>query len=433
VARCQPIVVVVAAAAAACGSQQQPSLVGHNCRGSGAIVGDCEKCRSAIAFFVFWRRFATVVRYIRIPVLIVSVYSLGYQQGVIDCTKQPVALQQSILNSVLVNSGASTLDDVDIVSEQEVKKHSSNRHHQVATVGLKIVTAARDFVEENLNQAIQAVLEQLPPGASFETQKAAAVVDATVQYWLAAQLRLNGEDIPTRAKDGSLTGASIPHSWQYVFLKSAAPNAFVTEVLPHRFFITSAMLDVATTPDEVAVVLGHEVSHLILGHVSDTNGMETALRTLEVLLLSMDPTVGIVSMFIMGFLYAARKATSAAYSRDNEREADELGLQLAARACFDTLKGSAVMYKMHQATGGSASCMSDRGESEYKSIATTVAGLMDSHPSTLGRWQQLERAAREGENFTKYDHCASVSSRFFNTLWRRKTTAVPPNKQESNH
>jgi Peptidase family M48 len=394
-----------------------------------ASVANTAAAQPASRFSVFWRRFATVVRYIRIPVLIVSVYSLGYQQGVIDCTKQPVALQQSILNSVLVNSGATTLDDVEIVSEQEVKKHSSNRHHQVATVGLKIVTAARAFVEENLQTAIQAVLVQLPPGASFETQKAAAVADATVQYWLAAQLRLNGEDIPTRAKDGSLTGASIPHSWQYVFLKSAAPNAFVTEVLPHRFFITSAMLDVATTPDEVAVVLGHEVSHLILGHNSDTNNIETALRTLEVLLLSMDPTVGLVSMGIMGFLYAARKAASAAYSRDNEREADELGLQLAARACFDTHKGSAVMYKMHQVTGGSSSsCMSDYGESDSKSIGATVAGLMDSHPSTLGRWQQLERAAREGENYTKYDHCASATSRFLHALWGRKTTSVPPNK-----
>lgn len=35
-----------------------------------------------------WQRFAQVVCFIRIPVVVISVYTLGYQQGVMDCTKE---------------------------------------------------------------------------------------------------------------------------------------------------------------------------------------------------------------------------------------------------------------------------------------------------------------------------------------------------------
>lgn len=36
-----------------------------------------------------WRRFAKVVKYIRIPAIMVSVYALGYQQGIIECSRSP--------------------------------------------------------------------------------------------------------------------------------------------------------------------------------------------------------------------------------------------------------------------------------------------------------------------------------------------------------
>jgi Zn-dependent protease with chaperone function len=315
------------------------------------------------------------------------------------------------------------------VTETTIKKHSSDRHHQVAAIGHRIVAAGRVYVERKLQEAVQAAAAKLGPSATLEQQKEAAERDETVQDWLQAQLRLDGEPIVNNSTKKNIALPN-PHPWQYIFLKSPAPNAFVTEILPQRFFITTAMLDVATTPDEVAVVLGHEISHLILGHVSETNSIETFLRTLEVLLLSMDPTAGLVSVAIMGLLYAARQALSAAYSREHERQADELGLELAALACFDTQKGSHVMYKMHQATtsGSTAqsSCLSTATNdttstkttsSSKDTVTATVAGLLDSHPPTLARWEQMERTAREGENYTKHDHCASISSRFLHALW----------------
>jgi len=349
------------------------------------------------------------------------VYSLGYQQGVIDCTKEPVALQNQMMKGILVSTGCRDPEnDVHIVSEMDISWHSRQRHHQIAAVGHKIVSTARDYVEAELEQAMDKVKSKLPDDISPEAELLAMEVSESVQFWYHARLRLEGE-------------AVVKQPWLYIFIESDAPNAFVTEILPRRFFITTGMLQVAETPDELAVVLGHEVSHLILGHVSATNKIETALRTVEVLLLSMDPTAGLLSVAVMGVIYAARRMVSAAHSRGNELQADELGLKLAARACYDTHAGSHVMYKMHQSATGMAPANSgvvvpaaaappppppsDGGS------AKAVVRLMDTHPPSLERWERMKQSAAAGENYTKYPECAHISQRFFNALWSTITTA----------
>lgn len=49
----------------------------------------------------------------------------------------------------------------------------------------------------------------------------------------------------------------------------------------------------------------------------------------------------------MTFLASIRGAIGASYSRENEREADELGIKLTAMACYDTKEASRVFHKMH--------------------------------------------------------------------------------------
>jgi len=329
-----------------------------------------------------------------------------------------VALQNQILTGILVSTGCKNIEeDVHIVSEADISWHSRQRHHQVAAVGQKIVSKARDYVERELEEAMQSVRDSLPVDITPEAELLAMEGSEQVQFWYNARLRLEGE-------------AVVKQPWQFVFIQSDAPNAFVTEILPRRFFITTAMLQIAETPDELALVLGHEVSHLILGHVSATNRVETALRTVEVLLLSMDPTAGLLSVLVMSLLYAARKAASAAHSRGNEVQADDLGLKLAAAACYDTRRGSQVMLKMHQASTGMSSAEKDvlpkaspaaEGTASGSILSTAVVRLMDTHPPSLDRWQRLQSAAEDGENYTKHPECAGISSRFFNALWSSLT------------
>lgn len=158
---------------------------------------------------------------------------------------------------------------------------------------------------------------------------------------------------------------------------------------------------------ELAFVLGHEVSHLILGHVSEANRVETMLKTLEVLLLSIDPTSGVLALFFIGGLAAMRRALSAAHSRENERQADDLGVEIAARACFDTVAGAEVMKKMYHLS---------TLQTPSFTTGTKVAHLYDSHPPSEERYESLKIKAAQ-HNREHFSHCHGIAQRFFNSIW----------------
>jgi Zn-dependent protease with chaperone function len=98
---------------------------------------------------------------------------------------------------------------------------------------------------------------------------------------------------------------------------------------------------------------------------------------------------------------------SARHSRDHEYEADDMGLKLAARACFDTLKGSHVMRKMNE--------LNVALEPQVESAAVKLGQeMLASHPPSLERFDRMQQRAVE-ENFQKYRNCSKTSAY---SLWR---------------
>jgi Zn-dependent protease with chaperone function len=404
-----------------------------------------------------WIRFARVVRMIRIPVLVVSVYSFGYQQGIIDCTKAPGMIHDQIFVSILKSSGVTNFQtDVTVIHENELSHFRAyiQPQYKIAAVGHRIVDSARNLVNDEFQKAIATVQSTLPSDLPAAEITALINKNETVQYWYNARLRVEGEDVNRRP-------------WKYIILKSTEPNAFVTEVLPQHFFITTAMLEeLATTPDQLAFVLGHEVAHLVLGHVSASNQVETALRTLEILLLSMDPTAGVISLGFITLLYYIRSMISASYSRENEYEADELGLIITARACFDTISGVDVMYKLYEhgigihkndpipananketgwgifrrkpplSTVDNELVAESKKHEEQIVLQPSNSSVFDSHPPTLERYIRLKQMALPdggNENYTKYKNqqCSNITSRFFNTLLYGGNTSSTTNTTSS--
>ena len=77
----------------------------------------------------------------------------------------------------------------------------------------------------------------------------------------------------------------------------AKPNAFVSEMLPHKVFVTTGLFDkFVNNDDELAMILGHEVSHLIKGHFTTSSNIETWIRGVEIFALMLDPTEGLLSL-----------------------------------------------------------------------------------------------------------------------------------------
>jgi len=125
-------------------------------------------------------------------------------------------------------------------------------------------------------------------------------------------------------------------------------NAFV---LPNgNIFVFTGMLSLCSTDDELGIILGHEISHSLLLHAAENvtreNVIESAKVTILFLLSAFLPTdiltwlsyafgAGVVNTFLR---YP--------YGRSLEEEADKVGLQLAAKACFDVRAASAFWAKM---------------------------------------------------------------------------------------
>jgi len=335
-----------------------------------------------------WKVFARVVRYIRIPILVASVYSLGYQQGIIEYARNPTELKEALLDSVLAGVGCNNRNDVSSIRSGD-SLHANASVRKVARVGNKIMVAARILAAHKQQEAIEMVKSKLPQDIAPQPLVEILDQDEDYQKWTRAVEQLDG-------------------SWTYMLIDTQLPNAFVTEILPQHVFITTSMLNMIANEDELALVLGHELGHMLLGHITEKNMLETMLRTVEVLLLSMDPTSGILSLAFIGTLATLRTAFTAAHSREHEHEADEMGIQLAAMACFDTNKAAAVFQKLHEQAEGPQS-------------GKRLLSFADTHPPSADRYEKLILASTT-ENVDKYadTSCASVASRLRKVIMKKE-------------
>jgi hypothetical protein len=351
-----------------------------------------------------WRRIAWYLKATRIPFLVAAIYGLGFQQGVMEAVRNPLKLQQGTFETLCIDMGVQSGEDVEIISErppprrkltrlgwlsggdeEESSKQHSPRAKKVANIGRHIIRAARHHVRQELHEATEKAKAKLV-GQDLSSVELVKKLheDKEVDFWIQALERIEGYSM-----DGI-------QNWQYILVGTRVPNAFVTEMLPQRFFVTTGLFDeFIENDDELAMVLGHEISHLILGHLSNGNVIETIFRGLEILILMLDPTEGLLSIGIVAFLAKSREALVAHHSRSNESEADELGIKLAAMACFDTVRGVKVMLKMHEKDVEHGSPTKD---------------LMSSHPPSQERYEVLQKLS-EDENLSKYSSCNQLRNK----------------------
>ena len=88
---------------------------------------------------------------------------------------------------------------------------------------------------------------------------------------------------------------------------------------------TTGMVHFIENDDELAVVMGHEFAHLIAHHISKS--------------ISIGTLCGLAGILTGPFAPLTFKSLYAPYGRDNEREADYLGLIYAQKAGYDIEKG----------------------------------------------------------------------------------------------
>ena len=163
------------------------------------------------------------------------------------------------------------------------------------------------------------------------------------------------------------TGVERSFDWQVAVLQSEQANAFC---LPGgKMAVYTGLVPVAQNADAMAIVMGHEISHALLRH----GAQRMARNRLEQLgqiagaMSGMDQTTMQTVMSIYGY------GNALPYARGHETQADEVGLMLAAAACYNPQEAVPLWQRMEQMSAGNS-------PPEFAS----------THPSAAARLEHLQ-------------------------------------------
>ncbi|MEY3251229.1 MAG: hypothetical protein RL227_202 [Pseudomonadota bacterium] len=135
--------------------------------------------------------------------------------------------------------------------------------------------------------------------------------------------------------------------WEVNLLGSDQVNAFCMPGGKIAFY-TGILVKLQLSDDEVAMIMGHEIAHALLEHARErmikAGGTELLLR-------------GGAALLGLGSLGDAAAAGASQllglkFSRDDESQADALGLIVAAQAGYDPKAGVTLWQKMTRLSGG---------------------------------------------------------------------------------
>ncbi len=137
--------------------------------------------------------------------------------------------------------------------------------------------------------------------------------------------------------------------WEVNVLTSTEVNAWC---MPGgKIAVYSGLIDkLKVTDDELAAVIGHEISHALREHARERASEKMVAGSV----ISIGSALlGVGSLGQQGAEYAYMGVIGLPNSREHEREADRIGVELAARAGYDPRAAITLWQKMGQ-VGGSA-------------------------------------------------------------------------------
>jgi predicted Zn-dependent protease len=135
--------------------------------------------------------------------------------------------------------------------------------------------------------------------------------------------------------------------WEVILIHKKDLNAFCMPGGKIAFF-TGILSKLQLTDEEVGMIMGHEMAHALREHARERMGKTAATRLGAGLLSSL---LGLGSLGDAALNVGANLLTLK-FSREDESEADLVGLDLAARAGYDPHAGVSLWQKMMKAAEG---------------------------------------------------------------------------------
>jgi beta-barrel assembly-enhancing protease len=161
--------------------------------------------------------------------------------------------------------------------------------------------------------------------------------------------------------------------WEFHVVEDPAINAFA--IPGGHIYVHTGLIASAENASELAGVMAHEISHVVARHTTEQISRQYGLSVLAGLVLGQDP--GAVQQIAAQIVAGGALAR---FSREAEREADELGIQAMHRAGYDP-RGMAAMFRLllqHQ-----------------QNQPGRVEQFFATHPTTEERIQDAEKRAAQ--------------------------------------
>ena len=170
--------------------------------------------------------------------------------------------------------------------------------------------------------------------------------------------------------------------WEVNLIGSKQINAFCMPGGKIAFY-TGILEQLKLTDDEVAMVMGHEVAHALREHARERMAKSTATNI----------GAGVISQVLgLGQLgqtvtnYGAQLLTLR-FSREDESEADLVGLELAARAGYDPRAGISLWEKMAAANKGAP----PQWLSTHPASTTRIADIEKNLPKVMPLYERAKK------------------------------------------
>lgn len=184
-------------------------------------------------------------------------------------------------------------------------------------------------------------------------------------------------DIVNQVATRVIQASEVDFPWEVtLFEEPGTVNAFC---LPGgKIGVYTGILPLAQNEAGLAAIIGHEVGHAVARHGAERFTQEFALKiALSVTAFSLRNAQ--YRDIILRLLGIATDMGVRAYNREQESEADRIGLEYMARAGYDPREAAALWRRMAGQQGMAQG-----------SLALALTTLLSTHPNPLERAQQIE-------------------------------------------
>ncbi|TSE35770.1 Metalloprotease LoiP [Tepidimonas charontis] len=239
-----------------------------------------------------------------------------------------------------------------------------------------------------------------PPSSMRKLVSAEQLESAAAQQYqqLLAQARTKGalapDDHPQLRRLRATARRLLPHTpawnprasrwqWEVHLIGSRQINAFCMPGGKIAFF-TGILDQLALTDDEAAMVMGHEMAHALREHARERIAKTQATG------LGLSLGAQLLGLGDVGRLAAdlGTQLLSLKFSREDETEADLVGLELAARGAYDPRASVSLWRKMAAVTGNNGL----EFLSTHPSGPNRIRDLEANIPKVEGLYEQARRA-----------------------------------------